>query len=431
MSDRKKEASRSAPLAERMRSALGKVREQGAASLRGVGRSVAEAGDRLKHTQAGERLGAAVEARRALKKAADAERRGNPALAYRILESEVRERPDDPKVVVSFWSAALACERAEDAAPAMQHVIRTLAGAGKTDQAAELWIELRSARPSALVDPSALVRIAQTLESAGRMEPLKEALRDAVNPLNGGLTPGLAVRVAELARALDRPTALSAARQALASPDLHEAKRARLREMIAEIERGDVAEADPEAGAPREARDEREKAGTERAPAQRASAESASRAAAEALEAHVPAARFVDIKVSEGEPESLLDGALALTLPDGRKARLAYAKIEALAAAEVRGLAIHPVVVVDLVLNWKESGESVLRVLRMRSDAFDARALGMPQTDAIGAFRAFLSALLSRSNAIPLPDIESARGVHLRAFESLDAYQREVLQVAS
>ena len=180
MVDREKKASKSAPLGARMRSALGKVRTQGAASLRGVGRSVAEAGDRLKHTQTGERLGAAVEARRALKKAADAQRRGNPALAYRILESETQERPDDPKVVGAFWSAALACERVEEAAPSMQHVIRALAGAGKAEQAAELWRELRGGSPSTLVDPSALVRIALVLESAGRVDQVAEALRDAV-----------------------------------------------------------------------------------------------------------------------------------------------------------------------------------------------------------------------------------------------------------
>ncbi len=73
----------------------------------------------------------------------------------------------------------------------------------------------------------------------------------------------------------------------------------------------------------------------------------------------------------------------------------------------------------------------MLRVLRMRSDAFDARTLEPAETGEVEAFRAFLAKLLTRSNAIPLPDFESARGVHLHGFESLEAYQREVLQVAS
>jgi hypothetical protein len=442
MGDPDKKTSRSGPLGARMRSALGKVRAQGAASLRGVGRSVAEAGDRLKHTQTGERLGSAVEARRALKKAADAQRRGNPALAYRILEGEVRERPDDAKVVAAFWSAALLCERAEDAAPAVQHVIRALAGAGKSEQAAELWNELRGPMPSALVDPGALVRMASALESAGRADQMAEALREAVNPLNSGLTPGLAVRVAEMARDLDPPTALAAAQHALVSPDLHEAKRARLQQMVAKIERIETDAAAARAAARDEARgEERPEPARPRAAAPEyaqtettalaATADPADRAAADALELHAPPCRFMEAKVSEGVPEALLEDAIALALPGGRRGRLAYAKVEALAVAEVRGLAIHPVVLVDVVLNWKESEESVLRVVRMRSDAFDARDLGSGEAGEVEAFRAFLTELLTRSDAIPLPDFESARGVHLHDFESLEAYQREVLQVAS
>jgi hypothetical protein len=39
--------------------------------------------------------------------------------------------------------------------------------------------------------------------------------------------------------------------------------------------------------------------------------------------------------------------------------------------------------------------------------------------------------LFARSNAVPLPDPDGALGVTLRAFDSLEAYQREVLQVES
>jgi hypothetical protein len=254
-----------------------------------------------------------------------------------------------------------------------------------------------------------------------------------VNPLNSDLTPGLAVRVAEMARDLDPPTALAAAHNALASPDLHEAKRARLQEMIAAIEQ---AAAEAEAAAKAAPSDEAEpgepsEPARPQAAAAPVDAESADRAAADALEAQAPALRFMEVKVSEGVPGGLLEDAISLVLPDGRKARLAYAKIEALAVAEVRGLEIHPVVLVDVLLNWKESGASVLRLLRMRSDTFDARSLAPDETDAIEAFRWFLAELLTRSNAIPLPDFESARGLQLRDFESLEAYQSEVLQAAS
>jgi hypothetical protein len=245
-----------------------------------------------------------------------------------------------------------------------------------------------------------------------------------------------------MARYLDPPTALAAAQHALVSPGLHEAKRARLRQMVAEIEQTETDAATARAAARDEAQGQArpepaqpyaaapQYAQTEPA-APAAAAGPVDRAAADALELHAPPCRFVETKVSEGVPEALLEDAIALALPGGRRGRLAYAKVEALAVAEVRGLAIHPVVLVDAVLNWKESEEPVLRVLRMRSDAFDARNLGWGEAGEVEAFRAFLAELLKRSNAIPLPDFESARGVHLRDFESLEAYQREVLQVAS
>jgi hypothetical protein len=47
------------------------------------------------------------------------------------------------------------------------------------------------------------------------------------------------------------------------------------------------------------------------------------RAAAEALEVRAPACRFIEITVGQGAPKGLLKHAMALALPDGRKARLA------------------------------------------------------------------------------------------------------------
>jgi hypothetical protein len=184
MGNRDEQDSGSSPLSARVRSALGVVREQGAASLRGVRRSAAEATDRLKSTQAAERLGAAVETRRVIKKATDAQRRGNHPMAYRLLESEVRENPDDARVVAAFWSAAQACERAEDAIPALLRIIRKLASTGEPERAAELWLELREASPSALVDPSSLVRMVPALEADGRLERVTLALREAMDPRN-------------------------------------------------------------------------------------------------------------------------------------------------------------------------------------------------------------------------------------------------------
>jgi len=430
MADQDKRDSRSAPLRARVRSTLGEVRRQGAASLRDVQRSVSSATERLKSTQTAEQLSAAVEIRRVLKKAASAQRRGNHAMAYRLLEPAVAEKPDDARVIVAFWTAALGCERAEEAVPAMLRIVRKLASAGEADRATELWMELREATPSALVDPNSLVRIAPVLQAGGQRDQAIEALRQAVDPRNSDVSPGIAVRIAEMTRELDPPTALKAAGMALATPDLHEARRERLVNLIRELESAESEAARAAEAVPEE----------ERAPAVEVAPEApvvalapamAEAAVAEALEAAAPAARFADIKPTEGMPTTLQEEGVALQLLGGRKARLEYAKIEAVAVAEVAGLAAGPVIVIDLVLNWSERGDRALHVLRLRSDGFDPRMMIEGSIDASEAFRAFLSELLARSHAVPLPDPDSALGLKVSAFDSLEAYQREVLQVDS
>jgi hypothetical protein len=47
------------------------------------------------------------------------------------------------------------------------------------------------------------------------------------------------------------------------------------------------------------------------------------------------------------------------------------------------------------------------------------------------ALRSFLSELLARSKAVPVPDPDSALGVKVRTFDELELYQREVLQVGA
>jgi hypothetical protein len=419
MADREEKDSRPAPLGARVHSALGVVRRKGEASLRGVRRSAANVADRLKQTQTAERLGAKVESWRIVKRAADAQRRGNHAMAYRLLEPEVRDNPDDPRVVAAFWRAALTCDRAEDAVPAMLRVIRTLAGGDKSERAAELWIELRSVSDTTLLDPTSLVRIAQALGANGSSDQAVAALREAVDPRNAsGLSPGLAVRIAEMSLDLDPRSALRAARSALASPDLHEAKRARLEAMVVTLEK---TEAEEDA-------DTR----TEVSPPAESSGEDATaRSVDAALEALVPATRFSDIKITEAMPTRLLDEGIGLQVLGGRKVRVEYAKIEAVSVAEVSGLAPHPVVVIDLLMNWSQQSDPTLRVVRLRSDGFDPRMVITAPADENEALRSFLSELLGRSTALPLPDPDSALGVKVRAFGEPELYQREVLQVGA
>jgi hypothetical protein len=425
MDDRDEHSSPSNPLSARVRDTFAGVRRHGADSLRGFRRTAAEATDRLKSTAAAERLGSSVDSWRLIKKASSAQRRGNHAMAYRLLEPEVRSNPDDARLVAAYWSAALACERPGDAVAAVQPIIRKLASGGKPERAAELWLELHSAVPDARVDPGALVRIVPALAARATPEQVVDALREAVHPDNSGLSPGLAVRVAELALERDPRTALCAAHRALASADLDAAKRARLEDLVAELERS---EAEAATGAPAEG----PKVAAPKADPVAAPEAALTRAAvAASLQAPTPVTRFVDIQPTEAMPTRLREEDIRLQLCGGRKVRVAYTGITALAVAQVSGVAVQPIVVIDLVLNWEESEESTLRVVRLRSDGFDPRMVMEAPVEEDEALRAFLAELFARSNAVPLPDPDSVLGVRLRAFDDIATYEREVLQVKS
>lgn len=128
-------------------------------------------------------------------------------------------------------------------------------------------------------------------------------------------------------------------------------------------------------------------------------------------------------------PISLEDGALALEIEGRGKISLSYHKIDALAAAAVRGLGPRPVLVVDLVLNWMSLTAEPLRVIRFRSDQFDPRKLVPAASSATQALRALLGSLLRASDATPLPDADAAHGRPFVEFPNLMAYEQEVLMV--
>ena len=94
---------------------------------------------------------------------------------------------------------------------------------------------------------------------------------------------------------------------------------------------------------------------------------------------------------------------------------------------EVAGLAEHPVAVIDLLLNWSRQDREPLKVVRLRGDALEGAQLVPGSCIAGGQLAAFLGEILLRSHAVPLPDPESALGLRLRSFESLESYEREVL----
>jgi membrane associated rhomboid family serine protease len=399
----------------------------------GVGAALA-----LKSTQFEERfVHAAIEAKVTLargnpvvEEAARLREKGDMEGAFRLLEAESRQQPDDPDVGVAFWDAAVALQRPDAAAPALARAIRRLGAGESLPSALAYWTELVGVVPSALVDPTTLLRFVPVLRQESRHAEASRALRDAVSPENRGLGTAQAVRIAELARESDPPVALAAARRALEAPDLPAPMRGRLEQQVGGPESSAAA-------APPPPQPKRECAPQPAAPAARAD-RAIELAPDPAWEVPPPtvaqaagrarAARLSDVKAAEAAPSALDETTLALVLPGGRAAKLELAKVQAIAVGTVGGLGPKPVILVDLLLNHDEIGEGPLRLVRLRSDRFDPRRLASGATP-LDAFRAFLNELASRTNAALLPDPESFRGGALSKYPGLDAWQRDVLKV--
>jgi hypothetical protein len=120
---------------------------------------------------------------------------------------------------------------------------------------------------------------------------------------------------------------------------------------------------------------------------------------------------------------------LLIETEDGDRKRVRFDHIEAVSVAAVDGLGMKTVLVLDLVLNWTSPRAELLKVVRLRGDRFDPRRLAPDCAEPLDALRSIIGRILDETDAIPLPDLQSVRGMPFAAFSSLHAYQRHVLMV--
>jgi membrane associated rhomboid family serine protease len=352
-----------------------------------------------------------------LEEAMDLRERGEVAQAFSMLQDEWERAPDEP-IAVAFWDAALACAQPEIAAPALASAVQSAVKNGEHELALRHWSELSDHVPAALVSPAILLRFVPVLLEENQRDRAVLALRQAVDPGNTPLTPGQAQRVLEMARELDPPTAVRAARSALASPDLHESKREKLLTQIEELGGDAAAEGTAE--------------GT--AEATGAAAEPAPVSVEEDLpwgeDGAIDLARFGQVKLTEAQPVALEADGLRLQLGGDQQAHVGWDRIQAVSAAILDGLGPKPVLVIDLLANWSEPQAESLHGVRLRSDSFDPRRLFESDRDPTRAFGQFVGRLLELSQAQPLPTPENATGNPFARYDSADDYARIVLEVA-
>jgi hypothetical protein len=445
-----------------------------------------------------------------------AQERGNLEAAFWLLAEEFGDRPDDAAVTLAYWNVAVSLQKVDLASSAGVELVHQHTASGEVELAAQYWLELISAAPDVFVSPTALASILPELRrllgeaaTEDRMELqglVRRAMRHAVDPRNQGLHPGVALRLFEEGRDLNPEAARRAAEVALDSPNLHEAKRARLHDWLSggrdpakpvaapeqapapnpaassddppatssrlrvdPLSEAEVAAAaarlppsQPRAPTPptQEAQDDNLTSGDEepapvaldppvetRPPSEPKLLEEPApmpldppvetRPPSEPKLLEEPAPMPLDppvetrppseLKLLEATPTELGLERLELQLPDGGRLAVPYPSIEALCVVEVAGLAEQPVAIIDLLLNWSRQDGEPLKVVRIRGDALEGTDLVPGSCVAGGQLAAFLGEVLLRSRAVPLPDPESALGLRLTSFESLESYEHEVL----
>ncbi|HEU4430785.1 MAG TPA: hypothetical protein VFT98_18635, partial [Myxococcota bacterium] len=133
------------------------------------------------------------------------------------------------------------------------------------------------------------------------------------------------------------------------------------------------------------------------------------------------------LRVSAGKPIQLAADALVLEVEGRGRAKLAYTKIDAVAAAGVRGLSQSgkAVLLIDLAIGFaKADGE--LRIVRLRADEFDPRTLVEGQSSPLAALRALVAELRARTRGAALPR-ETEPNAPFRIYTELAEYEREAL----
>jgi hypothetical protein len=377
----------------------------------------------------------------ALQHAAAARERGNFEAAFWLYNEEFNLHSDDESVAAPYWDIALSLERVGIASPAGAKLVESRAAAGESELAAQYWLELVKEAPDALVSPVAIATILPALKArlarssddgpddrSALAGYLRRAVQHAVDPRNTGLHPGVAMRIFEEGREINPEASRRAAEAALESKHLHEAKRERLSEWLD----GDIGIAPiPGPNAPQKPATPEPRAAETKC--RGLSDEEIAKAAAR-LRRSIPAPRVpAKVEASTGmhvERSTLIrleDDALVVQgVPRGR---LPYDDIQAVAVAGILGIEDQAVTVIDLILNWTRRKDEPLVIVRLRLDDIDLGSLVTRKHTLCSDFAALMGDIMERTNAVPLPDPESALGTRITCYKSQELYERVALRV--
>ncbi len=326
--------------------------------------------------------------------------KGENAAAIDALERELAARPDNVDAAISLWNL---CFKGGTAARALPHMMRALERAVRTGDhgfVAANMEEVLYSGCEVVLEPNLGLRIGDILVKDGRHDAARDTVEVAVRSINDSTPAGLLLRLARLASELESAAAGAVAAAALARSDL-----------------------------PLEARDELEVLAARSAVKPDAATPADASAAPEDMSDGDDTPIVHSVRAMAAKPRRLVGNVLELEV-DEQARSLELGRIEAMAVCGISRTGQRPVVLVDLMLDAPWGDRAALRVVRLTSDSFDPRRL-VGGEDSLQAFRKLLARLLELSDAVPLPDPDSARGNPFRSFPSIDAYEREVLGVTT
>ncbi len=331
---------------------------------------------------------------------------GQSDRAQALLECQLAADPGNVDLAAAPWNLCAARGEVRTALAPMLSALQRAARAGDAEAVVAHWPIVLAEGGELEVEPSLGLKLVEILQAAGMGELARRTVDTAIRPLGPDAPPGLVVRLARAAAAVDAATALTHSRRALDHPELPPQARHELEALAGEV-RSRAAEGAADGGAALPVDPVRDLSPVDPA----------------GLEPRT-------LQVAEAVPRALDASSLEFSL-GGQDRRLPLDQVQVLAVAGIRGQGGgRPFVLVDLLLDPPWGERTRLRCVRLRSSSFDPRAL-VGGDEAMAAFRSLLDRLLEASEAVPLPDPEGARGRPFRNFDSIRDYERQALGVGA
>jgi hypothetical protein len=129
-----------------------------------------------------------------------AAQRGDPELAFALVEAELRRGGESDEAGELLWTLGRRLGEPARAAGALEGVIRRALRGGREEVALARWRELAAACPDHAVEPGLSAMLLEALLRRGELRELAVRLRGTLERLDERVPPASALRLLRLAR---------------------------------------------------------------------------------------------------------------------------------------------------------------------------------------------------------------------------------------